>query len=199
MSLKGVNTVSREAWAKYVQAANDYKNGKRNAEQELYKCVEQGTISKEVYDAVIEQYADSNRINKENQTRLEEQRKSKSRKIKNVKEKRELYIGRHPLKAYMPILFFFSIIAAIGIVLSAVENPTFWVAVAVGYLLIVFWLYYFSNNQDIQQKDREIAELKEEVRKLEDIRKSDKHIIELLEKELEKVHNSLQQNQHEPL
>lgn len=112
-------------------------------------------------------------------------------KIKE-KKKRGLYIGGYPIKDYLPILFFFSIIGAICVILSAIEKPNLWIEGSVIYLLLLFFLDHYGNTSDIQYKDHEIAELKQEIRKLESIRESDKHIIELLEKELGKAKESSQ-------
>lgn len=107
-----------------------------------------------------------------------------------MKKKHEIYIFGYPLKGYLPIILFFSVAGAISIILGAIEEPNFWVEGASVYLLIVFFLYNYSTSSEIQSKDYEIAKLMQEIKKLEDMRKSNEFIIELLEKELDKAHDS---------
>ena len=89
------------------------------------------------------------------------------KKNRKEKVKRELYIGKYPFSQYIPVIFFISIIAAIGVLLSSVENNVWTIGSAV-YLLLAFFLYHYSNNEDKLQKDNEIAELKQKIKKIEE-------------------------------
>lgn len=91
------------------------------------------------------------------------------------------------IEEYAHILFFFSIIGAIGIILSALEKPNLWVKGSVIYLLIAFFLYHYSITSDIESKNYEIAQLIQEIRKLESIRDADENIIKLLKQENERL------------
>ena len=172
MSLKHDIEEYPEMWSKEIVAAvEDYKNGKWNSKRKLRKFVNR-EISEYYYNELIERHKGANKTQKE-----------KKRK------KDEIYLNGYPIKEYLPILFFFSVIAAIYIIFSAIKNPNFWVEASAIYLLIAFFLYYYSNTSDIESKDHEIAQLKQEISKLESIRECDKHIIELLEKEVEQIKN----------
>lgn len=165
MSLKGGNLESPSKQTKeFLDAVEDLKNGKRNAKRKLYRLVKNGKISIQDYEELIEKY------------------------------KKEIYLFGYPIKDYRPIATFFSVITAISIILSTIENPNFWESISLLYLGLSFFLYHYSNSTDKQDKDTEIAQLKQEIRRLESCRKSDKHIIELLEKELERANNNSQQN-----
>jgi predicted RNase H-like nuclease (RuvC/YqgF family) len=70
----------------------------------------------------------------------------------------------------------------------------FWFQCSIVLFALTASLYYYSNVSDKEDKNREIANLKHEVLKLQDINKSNKHIIEMLEKELEKAQDTSQHN-----
>jgi uncharacterized protein YlxW (UPF0749 family) len=61
------------------------------------------------------------------------------------------------------------------------------------YLGISFSLYFYTSQRDKADYKRQISRLNQEIRSLEDIRESDKQIIKMLEKELEKTQNTKQQ------
>lgn len=86
----------------------------------------------------------------------------KDKENKNSK----FYLNGYPIKEYLPVLFFFSIIVAISIILCSTEHPNFLLEASAIYLLIVFFLYYHSNMSDIESKDREITQLKRENKQL---------------------------------
>ncbi|MBQ4145304.1 MAG: hypothetical protein IJD36_01630 [Clostridia bacterium] len=115
------------------------------------------------------------------------------KKLKKQKEKnkRELYLWGHPIKEYIPIFEFYLIIGSIGIIISYVKD-NIWARGACIFLLLSFFLYHYSNTTDIEHKDNEIASLRQKIRNLEEIKDSDKHIIEMLEKKLEKMQGDSQ-------
>ena len=80
--------------------------------------------------------------------------------------------------------------------LSAIEKHSFFTNASAIYLLISFLLYHYSNTEDIRDKNRQITSLKQEISKLQSMTESDKHIVELLEKELEKAYNNSEQEHH---
>lgn len=111
------------------------------------------------------------------------------RKIKRKKEKEkkkyELYIGGYSVKDYLPILFFFSVLWAFYNIMYAIGDHNKWARFSVFYLGICFSLYHYSNASAKDHYKRDIARLNQEITKLESVRESDRHIIELLKKELE--------------
>ena len=62
------------------------------------------------------------------------------------------------------------------------------------YLLLAFFLAHHSNASDIENKDHEIAQLKQKIRELESTKEGDRLVIKLLEKELETIKNNTQEN-----
>lgn len=88
-------------------------------------------------------------------------------------------------------LFFIAIIVAVCIVSDAIIIPKddFWVSASLFFLMIVAFLYHYAKSSDLEDKDREIAQLKQEIKKLESIRKTDEQIIELLKKQIERYEN----------
>ena len=117
-------------------------------------------------------------------------------KQKKKKEKKELYFNGYPIKEYTPILFFFSIIAAISIIGNAIGEPTILEGGAILYLMITFFLYYNSTTSDKEYADRKIAELKQEIRRLESNIEGNELIIELLEKDIERLQDNSPQELH---
>ena len=83
--------------------------------------------------------------------------------LKKEKTKHELYLFGYPIKEWLPVLQFFLIDFAVYVVLSQIKNPNIWTYGSVIYLLISFLLYYYSNVDEKQQKDREIAELQHKI------------------------------------
>jgi len=112
---------------------------------------------------------------------------------KKIKKKKELYLFGSPIKDYMPIVFFFSVITAISIIISTIGEYNHWARISAIYLGICFVLYYCSSESDKQDNNYEIAQLKQKIRTLESNKQCDKNIIELLEKELAKA----QDNSHQ--
>ena len=108
------------------------------------------------------------------------------------KEKRELFFNGHPVKEYTPILFFFSIIAAIGIIGNAIGEANFWEGLAITYLLIAFFVYYYSNTEDKRRADYEIVELNKKIRMLESEIEGNELIIKLLKKDIERLQDNSQ-------
>ena len=86
---------------------------------------------------------------------------------KSNKRKHKYYFNGYPLEDYLPILIFFSVICAIGILLSAVKDVNWWVKGSAIYLMVLFFIDHSGNISDIQTKDNEIAELKQKIKKLE--------------------------------
>jgi len=170
MSLKNTNDIDierhPELWSKeIVTAVNNLRKGKLGAKRKLKKFVSR-EITYEYYAELIERYSGQ----------------------KKAKAKRELYLFGYPIKELLPVLQFFLSVGSIGIILSSAQN-TIWVQVASAYLLLSYCLYHYSVNDDKQQKDLEIAKLKHKIYVLQEGEKSNKHIIELLEKELENTQN----------
>ncbi len=151
-------------------AVEDLKNGKKHAKRNLYKFVYFRRINERMYKELVKRFY----------------------KVNVRKKKKELWLFGYPIKDYVPILFFFSIIGAIGIILTSIENHNFWVEASTIYLLLAFSLWHYSTTDGIQRKDFEIADLKREVRNLEDIIEGNKNIIMLLEKEIENKGNNSQ-------
>ena len=89
-------------------------------------------------------------------------------------------------------LYYLSVIIAILILVGAIGVNNSLAQGSAGYLLITFLMYRYFNTEEKQHKDYEIAQLKQEIRKLEDIKKSDESIIKLLETELANVRNTNQ-------
>lgn len=114
--------------------------------------------------------------------------------MKKEKKKYMLCIGGYPLKDYLPILFLFSIFWAFGNIVTAIVDHNNWAMFSVFYLGICFSLYFYSNVSDKEDYKRDITRLNQEIGKLESLRESDKHIIELLKKELEQLQNTSQQD-----
>lgn len=106
---------------------------------------------------------------------------------------KKLYIGGYPIKAYIYILFFFSVFGAIGIIEYAIGEHNVWARFALLYLLICFSLYHYSNATDKEDYKKQISRLNQKIRSLEDSIASDEQIINMLEKELEKTQNAKQQ------
>lgn len=106
---------------------------------------------------------------------------------KTKKEKRELYLFGYPIKGYIPILYFFSVIAAVNVVLESLDKDNFWVMLSIFYLGCSFAYYFYFNEKDKEEHKSEIAELNKKISHLEYLRESDKQTIKLLTKELEKV------------
>ena len=179
MSLKGVNHISPQMTAKFLDAVEDLQKGKKGAAERLYKFVENGRISIKDYEELIEQYG-------------------KPTSHKKKAEKETWYLWGVPLTKetlYTAIyIIAFIISGCIFIDSIIIINNSIWFGCSATFLILSTFLYIHFKNDTIQDKDREIADLKQEVRKLEDIRKSDEHIIELLEKELERYQDTSQQN-----
>ena len=114
--------------------------------------------------------------------------------MKKEKKKRELYIGGYPIKDYLPILFLFSIGWGAYIIVEAIGEHNHWARLALLYLGICFSLYFYSSENDKEDHKRQASRLNQEIRTLESIRESDKHIIELLEKELEQAQKTSQKD-----
>ena len=103
------------------------------------------------------------------------------------KNKRKLYIFGHTIEEWLPVLYFFINLGAVGVVIYSIKEQSFLTTASLGYLLISFFIYHYSNTEDKQEKDYKIAELKREIEGLKSAEKDNKIIIELLEKELEKA------------
>jgi len=114
-------------------------------------------------------------------------------KKKGKKKTRYFYgvpLNRDTLYNSLYILAF--IVASCILLDSITFKQNFWSECALGFMILSAALYYYSVTEDKQHKNYEIASLEQEIKKLESIREGDKHIIELLEKELEKA----QQEKH---
>jgi hypothetical protein len=165
MSLKHDIEEYPEMWSKEIVAVvEDLKNGKRNAKRKLRKFVNR-EISPYYYNELIERY----------------------KKPKKEKKQRVLYLFGYSLGEWMPVLLFFSVVGAVGIIGEAIGEYNIWAIISAVYLLTAFLLYHHSSTEEKQQKEREIAELKHEIYNLKDTIKGNKFIIELLEKELDKI------------
>lgn len=165
MSLKGTNNrpiISPNDRAIINIAIDDLAKGKKKAKKRLYKYVKKGMLSAEVYTELIE-------------------------KFEKKKGKREFYLFGYPIKEYIPILFFFSIMGAIGCIVCEIDPDNLLALGSALYLLIAFFMYHYSNTQDLQDKDYKIAELNQEIRKFEVSKECLELDIQLLKNELEKV------------
>lgn len=80
---------------------------------------------------------------------------------------------------------FFLNIGAIGVILSAIGKPNLWVGISAIYLILDFFIYYHSNSEEKERKDREIAELNSKIKNLEDSLQWREERIKQLESELE--------------
>lgn len=139
MSLKYDRVKYLSSQLDIADAIEDLKNGKRHAKRNLYRFVYGRRMSKQDYKEIVKRY---NKL--------------------NVTNKFVYYLNE-----YADIFFFISIIAAIGIILSAIKNHNFMVTASVIYLLLAFFVDHYSHASDIENKDHEIAQLKQEIRKLE--------------------------------
>lgn len=134
-----------------ADAIEDLKNGKKHAKRNLYRFVYGRRMSKQDYKEIVKRY---NKV--------------------NIPNKFIYYLNE-----YTDIIFFISIIAAIGIIISAIKNHNFMVTISVAYLLLAFFLIHHSNTCAIENKDHKIAQIKQEIRGLE--------------KELETIKNTTQE------
>ena len=148
-----------------AEAVEDLKNGKRNAKRNLYKFVYFRRMSKRDYKEIVKRY----------------------NKVNIHKNKQEVYLFGYPIKEYIPILFFFSIMGAIASIVYEIDPDNLLAIGSAAYLLIAFFMYHYSNAQDLQDKDYKIAELNQEIRKLEVSKECFELDIQLLKNELEKV------------
>ena len=110
----------------------------------------------------------------------------------SLKKKKELWYFGYPIREYLPLLHFFLCHFAAYIILDSADINNIWVIISAFYLGISFFLYYYSTEKDKQDRNREIAKLKQEIGRFESIRESDKHIIKLLKQENER----LEQQEH---
>ncbi len=172
MSLKGVTSAAELHNAKrnqeFILAVAYLKLGKRNAKRKLYKCVKKGTISYKYYEELIEKY----------------------RPKTKEKRKRELWFFGYPIKEYLPLLHFLLCHLAAYIILESADIDNIGVGISSLYLATSFFLYFYSNEQEKQNRNREITNLRREINQLENTRAGDKFYIELLEKQLENKKNN---------
>ena len=118
------------------------------------------------------------------------------KKDKKTDEKKTWYFYGVPLNrdTLYNVLYILAFIVSSCILMESITfKLSFWSGCAGVFMTLSAALYYYSVTEDKQHKDYEIAKLKQEIRKLESIREGDKHIIELLEKELEQTQNTSQQ------
>jgi hypothetical protein len=148
-----------------ADAVEDLKNGKRNAKRNLYKFVYFRRMSKHDYKEIVKRY----------------------NKVNIRKKKHEVSLFGVRIKEYIPVLFFFSIIGAIGCIVCEIDPDNLLAMGSAIYLLIAFFMYHYSNTQDLQDKDYKIAELNQEIRKFEVSKECFELDIQLLKNELEKV------------
>lgn len=165
MSLKYDRVEYLSSQLDIADAIEDLKNGKRHAKRNLYKFVYYRRMNKQDYKEIVKRYNRS-----------------------NIPKKIIC------LRNFTAIIFFFSIITAISIILDAIKKPNYLITGTVAYLLLTFFLYHYSNTSNIENKDIEVANLKQEIKKLENIKENDKLVIKLLEKELETIKNNTQEN-----
>lgn len=162
-----------------ADAVEDLKNGKKHSKRNLYKYVYLRRIDERMYKELLKRFYKVN-----------------VRKKKAKKETRYLWgvpLTKETLYTAIYIIAFI-ISGCIFIDSIIIINNSIWFECSAGFLILSTFLYIYSKNCIVEDKDREIADLKQEVRKLEDIRKSDEHIIELLNKELEIAQDTSQQS-----
>ena len=83
-------------------------------------------------------------------------------------------------------LFVLAVIIAICILSNSITiDDNFLAHCSAGFLCLCVFAFLLIQGQDKSDKDYEIAQLKQEIRKLEEIQKSDEHIIELFKQENE--------------
>ena len=175
MSLKGIKHPSGKETKEFLYTVADLQKGKKGASNRLYKFVEIGMITIDEHNELIEKY----------------------KAEQKTKEKPPLYIGDIPLnqRTFETAFLIISIIVSIYICGDAIAivKDSYWLCLAVSWLLFCAFIYHHNKVDIIESKDREIAELKHKIYLLNEGEKASKHIIELLEIELEKARNNSQQ------
>ena len=169
MSLKADIEKYPNLWSKELVAViEDLKKGKMGAKRKLRKFVNK-EISEHYYNELIERYQG----------------------IKHEKKNWHTPIYGIPLNGntLFIALYILAFIAASCVLSDAlsIHKNNIWVNCSLGFFILSGFLYHYSKATDIEDKDRKIAELNQRIHTLEDSSKSDKIVIELLEKELEKA------------
>jgi hypothetical protein len=174
MSLK--HDIEKHPWAfskELLEAVEDYKSGKRNSKRRLRKIVNRDRLSDHFYKETIERYSDLYQKNKKD-------------------NKHQIYLFGFEFKEWLPVLMFVVHIFAIGIVLSSVPKPNFWVQAAAAFLMLSWFVNHHFDTQRIQEKDQRINELETEIKRLKSNIKGDEQIIEFLDKEFKKANEQSQ-------
>lgn len=140
--IKGDTGMTGAEMKKYLDTVEDLRDGKKNAKKRLYKYVEEGKISIETYNELIERYATFHRINREKRDR------ETSQKIKDV------LFG---VMAFVVLIG--SMASTLGYVVVHYGKGT-----AAWYFII--WLWAF--NYVISIDSKKIRELEQENRQLKD-------------------------------
>jgi len=115
------------------------------------------------------------------------------KKCKKTDEKSTWYFYDIPLtkETFFVAFYIIAIIVAVCISMDAIviQKNSFLVDCSLVFLVLSAFLYFLTKGQEAADKDYEISQLKKEIKKLESMRESDKHIIKLLEKEIEHYKN----------
>ena len=106
---------------------------------------------------------------------------------KKEKRKHDIYLFGHPIKEYLPILFLFSLVWSMSVIVEAIGEHNHLARFAFLYLGCSFGLYYYSNISDKEEHSFDVSRLNKKIRMLEISNETKKTTIELLEQELEKT------------
>lgn len=143
MSLKITNEPTKEEWAKYAKAVEDYKNGKKDSETELYKCVQQGTITEEVYRNIVEQYRTVHRIHKEQQQKINKIKREHQEKTEKERQEKINKIKNVVFSAIAFLVLLDAMVPRLGDLLIQEGKGT-----AAFYLFVWFWAIYYIASSD---------------------------------------------------
>lgn len=212
MSLKYDIEEYPEMWSNEIVAAvEDYKNGKWNSERKLRKFVNR-EISEYYYNELIQRYSFFHRMNRAKLERMRSQKINRALCIilaivvmlSSTESSLDYLLATYGEESV--VCYFFLYVWAVFYAFAYDPNSDLISKLKIENTLLKDKLETYEavkqkhgaglvdngSNIEMRNKENEIANLKKEIVRLENIRESDNKLIELLKNELEKARNNLQ-------